>query len=126
MQPILQNGFAALVGRPGATLRDLKRLLDDGSFRYEVAATAADPYVREFWLETYPRYPKGADLPIQNRLDQFLRPSAVRRALGHGESSFSIRRALADGAILFLDLYGLGEETRLLFGQMLLSKFQLE
>jgi hypothetical protein len=126
MTPILQNGLAALVGRPGTTLFDLKRLLEDGAFRYQIASTTPDPYVREFWLETYPRYPKGADLPIVNRLDQFLRPAAVRRALCNSESSFSVRESLAEGRILFLDLFGLPEEPRLLMGQLLLAKFQLE
>lgn len=126
MQPIIQNAFAALVGRPGMTLWEVKRLLEDPAFRREIAETTVDQYVRAFWLETYPRYPKGADLPIVNRLDQFLRPPALRRTLCHPESSFSIREALAKGQILFLDLFGLSEENRLLLGQMLLSKFQLE
>ena len=125
MQPILQNAFAALVGKQGVTLWDVKRLLEDVEWRERVVEES-EPYTREFWLETYPRYPKGADLPIINRLDQFLRPPAMRRALCHPTSSFSIREALAQGQILFIDLFGLSEETRLLFGQMLLSKFQLE
>lgn len=126
MEPILQNGFAALTGRANATLWDLKRLLEDPPFRDEVAYSTEDPYVRSFWLETFPRYPKGADLPVLNRLDHFLRPSAVRRTIASPESSFSIREILGKGGILFLDLYGLGEETRLLLGQMILSKFGLE
>lgn len=49
MQPVLQNSFAALVGRPGATLIDVKRLLTDDDFRDEVSRGVADEYVREFW-----------------------------------------------------------------------------
>lgn len=126
MQPIIQNGFAALVGRPGATLWDLRRLLEDGAFRTEVARTTSDEYVRSFWLDTYSRYARGADLPIINRLDQFLRPPTIRAVLCNPESSFSIREAIAEGRILLVDLFGLSEENRLLLGQMLLSKFQLE
>lgn len=125
MQPILQNALAALVLRPGSTLWDLKRLLEDPAFRDEVAEGTEDPYVREFWLETYPRYPAGADLPLQNRLDQFLRPPIVRRVLC-SPSSFSIREVLADGRLLLVDLSGLSEETRILLGALLLSKVQLE
>lgn len=126
MQPILQNSFAALVARPGATLWDIKRLLEDALFRDEVSAAAGDPYVREFWRETYPRYPKGSDLPIMNRLDQFLRPPAVRRSLCQPNSSFSVREILASGRILFVDLFGLSEQARLVIGQAVLAKFQLE
>lgn len=126
MQPILQNAFAALVGRPGATLWDVKRLLEDAKFREEVIATCPDAYIGAFWKETYPRYARGADLPILNRLDQFLRPPTIRRVLCQPQSSFSIREALAEGRILLIDLFGLSEENRLIIGQMLLSKMQLE
>src|SRR5207249_5097431 len=60
MQPIIQNAFAALVGRPGMTLWEVKRLLEDAAFRKDVIQSVDDPYVRAFWLDTYPRYPKGA------------------------------------------------------------------
>lgn len=126
MGPILGNAFAILTGRPGATLWDVKRLLEDSRFRSLVAADTEDPYLREFWLKTYESYPKGSHLPVINRLDQFLRPLPLRRALTHPTSSFSIRRVLAEGRILFFDLSGLAPDSMLLLGQMLLSKFQLE
>ncbi len=126
MTPILGNAFAALVGREGATLVDVKRLLEDDGFRGEIAATTADPYLADFWRETYPSYPKGSHLPVVNRLDQFLRPMPVRRALTATRSSFSIREALAREKILLVDLSGLAPESRQLLGQMLLAKFQLE
>ncbi len=126
MQPILQNAFAVLVGRPGATLWDVKRLLTDSAFRDRIVKTTADPYIREFWETTFPRFSKGADLPLLTRLDHFLRPPAVRRCLCHPVSSFSIRTALREEKVLLLDLFGLSEETQRLVGQMLLSKFQIE
>lgn len=126
MSPILANAFACLTGRPGATLWDVKRLLEDPAFQKEIAREQLDDYARDFWLKTYPSYPKGSHIPIVNRLDQFLRPLTVRRALCHPESSFSLRRALAEGQILFFDLSGLAPDGMLLIGQMLLAKFQLE
>jgi hypothetical protein len=126
MSPILANAFACLTGRPGATLWDVKRLLEDPVYRKEIAESQLDEYLRDFWLKTYTSYPKGSHLPIVNRLDQFLRPLPVRRALCHPTSSFSIRRALAEGHILFFDLSGLAPDSMLLLGQMLLAKFQLE
>jgi len=126
MQPILQNAFAILVGRPGATLWDVRRLLQDKDFRDQAIDECQDEYVQEFWSQTYPRYAKGSDLPIINRLDQFLRPPVIRNVLCRPESSFSIRDALRHGKILMVDLYGLSEENRHLIGQILLSRFQLE
>jgi type IV secretory pathway TraG/TraD family ATPase VirD4 len=126
MTPILGNIFSVLLSRPGSTLWDVQRLLTDGPFREEAVAATNDPYLREFWLQTYPSYPKGAHLPILNRLDQFLRPQSIRQALCHPVSTLSIRRALADRGILFFDLSRLDPGTMLLVGQMLLSKFQIE
>ena len=126
MTPIVGNAFACLTGRPGATLWDVKRLLEDAAFRKDVVDTIPDDYQREFWTNTFPQFPKGSHLPIVNRLDQFLRPLQVRQALCNPVSSFSIRRALAEGQILLFDLSGLAPDSLLLLGQMLLSKFQLE
>ena len=125
MQPILQNALGLLVGQPDMTLWEVKRLLEDKAFRDEMVQKNSDEYIQGFWLDTYPRYSKGADVPIINRLDQFLRPPAIRKTLCHPQSSFSIRKALTEGQILFIDLFGLSEENRLLLGQMILSKFQL-
>lgn len=125
MQPILQNAFAALVGRDGSTFWDVRRLLTDPLFRTNVAREA-DPYVRSFLTETYAQFPKGVELPLLSRLDQFLRPPSVSRTLSSPRSSFSIREVLSGGKILMVDLSGLSEESRLLLGQMVLSKFGLE
>jgi hypothetical protein len=124
MQSLLHNAFGALVGREGATLWDVKRLLQDDAFRAEVVADA-EPYVQDFWLSTFPAFPKDAALPVIHRLDRFLRPTQLR-CLFYPQSSFSVRDVLATGKILFLDLYGLSEGARLLLGQLMLSKFQME
>lgn len=126
MQPILQNAFAVLVGRYGATLWDVKRLLTDERFRDRVVRETRDEYVREFWEKTFPRLAKGSDLPLLTRLDHFLRPVPIRKSLCHPFSSFSIRKALQERKILLVDLFGLSEETRSIVGQLLLSKFQIE
>lgn len=125
MEPILQNAFAALTGRDGATFWDVRRIVLDPLFRRE-ATENSDPYVRAFWRETYPRFPEGAALPILSRLDQFLRPPTIRRAVCRPRSSFSFREIIREKRVLFVDLSGLSEESRLLLGQMVLSKFALE
>jgi len=124
--PILQNAFAALVGREEATLADLKRLLGDEVYREEVAFESKDEYVRSFLLDTFPRFPKGAELPLVSRLDAFLRPPSIRRTLCRASSTLSIREIVREGKVLYVDLSGLSEEARLLLGQMLLSKFGIE
>ena len=123
---ILSCGFGVLVGLPGATLSSIIRLMEDEEYRTAVAAKVDDEYLRRFWTKTFPEYPAGAALPIVNRLNQFLRLPQLRAALCHPISSFSIRRALAESRILFLDLSGLDPDAMRLVGQMLLSKFQIE
>ena len=124
MQVVLSNALGALIGREGATLWDVRRLLTDDAFRYEVAQSA-DAYIRDFWLTTYPDFPKGAALPILHRLDRFLRPAQLECLL-YPQSSFSLRKAIASGKIVFVDLFGLSETNRIVIGQVLLSMFQLE
>src|SRR5206468_2982212 len=85
-----------------------------------------DPYVREFWLDVYPRFPEGASLPILSRLDQFLRPQMIRKSLCRPLSSFSLREAIAGKKVILVDLSGLSEEAQVLFGEVILSKIQLE
>jgi hypothetical protein len=123
---ILSAAFGALVGRRGATLLSVIRLLEDEAYRTAVVAELDDPYLREFWTKTFPEYPSGATLPLLNRLHQFLRLPQLRAALCNPVSSISIREALAKGRILIFDLSGLDPDAIRLVGQMLLSKFQLE
>jgi hypothetical protein len=123
---ILSAAFGVLVGRRGATLWSVIRLLEDEAYRTAVVAEVDDPYLREFWTKTFPEYPSGATLPLLNRLHQFLRLPQLRAALCNPVSSISIRQALAHGRILIFDLSGLDPDAVRLVGQMLLSKFQLE
>lgn len=126
MEPIIQNVFGALVGQEGTTLRDARRFLDDEEYRQAVLPKVKDEYTREFWYSTFPRFPKGAALPLITRLDRFLRPREVQRTLCQPTSSFLLREVLSGGRILFVDFFGLSERVMLLFGQLLLAKFQLE
>jgi hypothetical protein len=123
---ILSSAFSVLMGRPGATLWSVARLLQDDEYRATVVEDCSDPYLKDFWTRTFPAYPPNAGLPIANRLNQFLRMPQVRAALCHPVSSFSIREALATSKILFFDLSGLDPDGTTLLGQMLLSKFQIE
>jgi hypothetical protein len=123
---ILASALAVLVGRTGATLMSVGRLLEDEAYRAGVLAEVDDPYLRQFWTRTFPEYPAGAVLPISNRLNQFLRQPTLRAALCHPSSSFSIREALSHQHILFFDLGGLDPDASRLVAMMLLSKFQLE
>ncbi len=123
---ILSSSLAALVGRPGATLWSVARLLEDEAFRTSVIADLDDPYLSAFWTGTFPEYPDSAVLPVVHRLTQFLRLPTLRAALCHPASSFSLRESLANDRIVLFDVSGLDPDATMLVGQMLLSKFQIE
>ena len=124
---ILSSAFAVLVGYRDATLWSVIRLMEDEAYRAAVVAEIDDAYLRDFWTKTFPAYPTGAALPIINRLHRFLRLPQLRAALCHPVSSFSIRKALAQGrSRLFLDVSGLDPDATRLMGQMFLSKFRIE
>ncbi len=123
---ILNSALAIMVGRPGATLLSLVRLLEDAEYRSAIVTTIEDPYLREFWTRTFPEYPSGAVLPLVTRLNRFLRIPQVRAALCHPFSSFSVRDALAQDRVVFVDLSGFDPETTTLLGHLFLSKFQVE
>lgn len=129
MEELLRQSFYALVGRPGATLLDIERLLSpvDKTFRDEVVATHADPEVRHFWGGVYPTFPKDAYLPIINRIGRFLRPKTVRNILCNPSQSLNFRRCMDEGKIMLFNLSDglLGEQNSQLLGQLVVSKFQL-
>ena len=89
-------------------------------------ADQKDEYILEFWKQTYPKLPKGSELPIIYRMDSFLRPLSVRRCLASPYSSFSIRQALAESMILYIDLSNLDEDSQSLIAGILLALFQQE
>ena len=126
MKPILQNALAAVMAREGITFWDVKRFLEDPTFRDDTVELCSDEYITDFWLNTFPNYPKGSVVPVVNRLDQFLRPPVMRSAFCHPHSSFSVASILNEGKIFCLDMSGLSEESRMVVGQLILSKFQLE
>jgi hypothetical protein len=129
MEEILRQALYALIGRPGATLLDIERLLDrqNPEFRNEVIRTCRDDDIAHFLGEVYPTLPKDAHLPITNRLGRFLRPKTIRTMLCQPQGSLNFRRAMDEGRILLFNLSDgiLGEQNSQILGQLVISKFQL-
>ena len=129
MEEILRQALYALVGRPGATLLDVERLLDrsDPTFRNEVVRTSAVPEVIHFWRDVYPGLPRDAHLPITNRLGRFLRPKFIRSLLCQPGRGLDFRRAMDEGKVMLFNLSDgiLGEQNSQFLGQLVVSKFQL-
>jgi hypothetical protein len=129
MENILREGIHPLIRIPGMTLLDLERLLDreDDSFRRWVVGQTTDERTRHFWTTTYPSYPKGADLPLRNRLGRFLRPRAVREILCAPGSGFSLRSAMDTGKVVLVKAADglLGPANAQLIMHLMVAELQL-
>lgn len=129
MEKILVEALRALIGRPGATLLDIERLLDrtQEAFRQEIIQTTDNPEIAHFWRDTYPTYPKDAHLGLTNRLGRFLQSETIRRILCNPNKSLNFGRAMDEGRIMLFNLSDgcLGEQTSQMLGQLIVSKFQL-
>ncbi len=123
---LLGYTVALVTGRPGATLEWLRRVLTDSAFRKRLVADEIDPFVRRFWIETYPSFPRGAGIPLINRLDGLLRDPAIRKTLCHPVGSFTIRDVVRGAKLLFVDLSGLSRDARLLMGRVITCLLELE
>ena len=123
---IARNAFSVMAARKGSTFLSIRPLLEDQAYRERVLAELHDAHCRAFWQYTYPAYPRNAYLPLINRVERFIAPTALRRAICQPESSFSVSEALEQKKVLLFDLSGLDPDATYLLGQMLLSKLQLE
>jgi hypothetical protein len=128
MDQILSETLYALIRRPGSTLDDIERFLSrtNPQFRNEVLRTADEKTCR-FFEDTYPGMDKNAANPVLSRISAFTRRESVRNILCQPGKSFSFRRAMDDGKILFFNLSDgiLGEQASQLLGQIIVSQFQL-
>jgi hypothetical protein len=109
-------------------MADIRRLLDDRSFRSQALALVRNPEVRDFWLREYASYPARfrveAIAPIQNKVGAFLADPLVRRILTQPRSHFDLRRVMDEGKILLVNLAKgkVGEDTAALLGALLVTK----
>src|SRR5215467_3043399 len=131
LEHILRNAFLALLDQPQATLADVLRLLDDLTFRREVATRVYNTQVRNFWLREYENYPlrlrAEAIAPIQNKVGAFLTDPLLNRILTQKRSAFDLRQVMDEGKILLVNLAKgkIGADASALLGALLVTKIGL-
>jgi len=107
LEYILRNLLMALTERPGYTLVDAMRMLNDDEFRKEVVATLQDEIVKRFWVEEFGRYSKSyrtdAIAPIQNKLGEFLVNPVLRRVFSDPQGTIQPRQLMDAGGVLIAD-----------------------
>jgi DNA helicase HerA-like ATPase len=131
LEYILRNTLLALLERPGSTLLQVMRMLNEQSFREQVISSVKDPVVRYFWDREFAQYPQRflveVVAPIQNKVGAFLSSPLLRNIVGQAKSSFSLREVLDQGRILIVNLAKgrIGEDISALLGALLVTKLQL-
>ena len=131
MEYILTNVLLALLEFKGSTLLDINRMLGEDIFRKNIVGQLRDPVVRAFWENEFARYNPNfrveAIAPIQNKVGQFITNPLIRNLIGQPESKLDLRKVMDNKQIFLANLSKgqLGEESSLLLGGLLITKFQL-
>jgi 8-oxo-dGTP pyrophosphatase MutT (NUDIX family) len=131
LEYILRNTLLTLVGKPGATLLDVPRLLTNKPFREEYLAAVQDPVLHNFWHDEYDKYSEKfqseAISPILNKVGQFITSPTIRDIISHPTSTVDFENLMNNGKIIILNLPQgkIGEDNAALLGAMFISQIQI-
>jgi hypothetical protein len=120
-----------LTERPGYTLLDALRMLNDNEFRTSIVDQIQDDILKRFWTDEFTQYSKGyrteAIAPIQNKLGEFLINPVLRKVFEHPEGNIDPRAIMDKGQIFIADLSvgRIGRDISMLLGATLVGKFGL-
>ena len=131
LEYILRNTLLTLVGKPGATLLDVPRLLTNKPFREEYLAAVQDPVLHNFWHDEYDKYSEKFQSevisPILNKVGQFITSPTIRDIISHPNSTVDFENLMNTGKIIILNLPQgkIGEDNAALLGAMFISQIQI-
>jgi hypothetical protein len=109
------------------TLRDLRSLFLDPSFRGRIIRSIRNASLREFWEREFPTIEKGAVNPLVNKLSAFLLPgSPLERIFSQPENDLNFTHILNTQKILIVNLAKgtLGDEPSRLLGGLITTGIQ--
>jgi hypothetical protein len=131
MEYILRIVLLTLTERPGYTLLDALRLLNDAEFRTTVLDQLEDEILIRFWKNEFAQYSRGhrteALAPIQNKLGEFLINPVLRQVVDQPAGDIDPRAIMDQGQVFIADLSvgRLGRDVAMLLGATLVGKFAL-
>ena len=109
------------------TILDGLKLLTNAPFRTEVLKNVSDPYILEWWANTFTGWSRDyrADslAPVQTRLSYYSSSKRARAILGQSRSTIDIRKTILDGGILLVSTAQgvVGRDVAALVGASLLN-----
>ena len=127
MEHILRSTTMTALNIPGASLYTMQRLLTDRKYQRQVAATLADPVLKNFWLKEFSLYGSmqqaSAIGPLTHRLGHFITTKMSRHILLQPKSTLRLGEIMDEGKILLVNLSKgeIGEDESFFFGTILTS-----
>ena len=109
------------------TILDGLKLLSNAPFRTEVLKKVSDPYILEWWANTFTGwsrdYKSDSLAPVQTRLSYYASSKRARAILGQPRSTIDLRRTILDGGILLVSTSQgvVGRDVAALVGASLLN-----
>jgi hypothetical protein len=131
LEYILKIVLLSLTERPGYTLLDALRMLNDAEFRNSVVDQLEDPILIDFWKQEFTQYSKShrseALAPIQNKLGEFAINPVLRQVVDHPTGTINPREIMDEGKVFIADLSvgRIGRDVSMLLGATLVGKFAL-
>jgi hypothetical protein len=129
-QQIMRSALATLIETEG-TLCDLYRLLTDDPFREERLESIDDPKVaadcHSFFLNEFDKWGRERTTMMSsttNKVSALTDNPSVFYMLGQKENHINIREIMDEGKVLFIDLGDCDDETKRLFGTLIVTGFE--
>lgn len=129
-QQIMRSSLATVIENQG-TLCDLYPLLTDDDFRAEQLANIPDPKVaadcRTFFhneFDNWGRERAGMISSTTNKVSALTDNPSLFYMLGQKENRIHIRRIMDEGKVLLVDLGDCDDETKRLFGTLMVTGFE--
>jgi hypothetical protein len=129
-QQIMRSSLATLI-ETGETLCSLYKLLVDEDFRREKLEKITDPKVaadcRTFFENEYDHWGRDRMMMISsttNKISALTDNPSIFFMLGQKENKINIRQIMDEGKVLFVDLGDCDDETKRLFGTLIVTGFE--
>lgn len=126
MDDILRATLQTLALTPQATFGDIKRLLQDPSYRERITKNLDHPMLKDFWQIDFPAYPKDAITPIISRVNRFLYAPHFYKMFSTSKGALSISQVIEEKKILLVNLASgaIGDDNATLLGSLFVSQIQ--
>lgn len=132
LEYILRNTLQTLNEIPGSSLLMVSKLLTDKDFLQKQIPKIQDPVLQKFWRNEFQnltqKQQQESIAPILNKIGQFMNNPITRNILSQTKNKLDLRFAMDTKKIIIINLSKglLGEDTSMLLGSLLISKFQID